>query len=377
MSNTDALPDSSAALLQAILESAVDGIITIDPRGRVRSLNRAAESMFGYEASEVVGNNIKMLMPPMYSEHHDGFLKSYMTTGDKKIIGIGREVRGQRKDGSTFPMQLGVSEVCVDDTRIFAGIIEDISERTELQASQTALISQLEAANAELERFSYTVSHDLKSPLITIKGFLGMLEKDAISGNIERLKGDIGRIGRAADKMTLLLDELLELSRIGRVASPSEEVSMSELCNEVVAYLAGPIREADATVVVAPDLPTVIADRVRLSEVVQNLIENALKFRGTAPPKIEIGSRKDSSVPLVFVKDNGVGIESTYTDRVFNLFEQLDNSKNGTGIGLALVKRIIEVHQGKVWVESEGRDYGATFCFTLPHLPIPKAGNAP
>jgi len=229
------------------------------------------------------------------------------------------------------------------------------------------LIAELEAKNAELERFTYTVSHDLKSPLITIQGFLGQLEQDAITGKTDRIKGDVARIRNAAESMHEFLDELLELSRIGRVAKPAEEISLASLAREAVSLLAGPIAERGARVEIPPDLPVVFGDRRRLVEVLQNLIENAVKFMGDQPePRVEIGARNDGDETVCYVRDNGTGIDPRYHERVFDLFEQLDPQQEGTGVGLALVKRIIEVHGGRIWVESEGQGQGCTFCFTLP-----------
>lgn len=356
------------ALLRAILETAVDGIISIDTRGTVRSFNAAAERIFGYTAAEVIGRNINMLMPEPDHTQHDGYLRNYLETNEARIIGIGREVYGLRKDGSQFPMLLGVSEMRIDDERYFAGIVRDVSARHELEAQRTALIEDLERANAELERFTYTVSHDLKSPLITIKGFLGSIERDARAGKFDRLAKDLTRIENAADRMKLLLDELLELSRIGRIANPSKRFSMTELADEIVDLLEGPARDAGATITVARDMGTVFGDRVRIGEVLQNAVENALKFCSDAPAQIEIGVRQDPhNRPVFYVRDNGIGIDPQYLDRVFRLFEQLDQRREGTGIGLALARRIIEVHKGRIWAESDGpgTGTGTTLCFTI------------
>ena len=225
---------------------------------------------------------------------------------------------------------------------------------------------QLEVKNAELERFTYTVSHDLKTPLVTITGFLGLLEQDAGAGNVDRMRRDIERIKAASGRMGQLLDELLELSRVGRVVNEPQEICLGELVREAVQQVAGRIAEGDVEVVIAPDLPRVFGDRVRLLEAVQNLIDNAAKFVGDQPrPKIEVGVRNDDE-PIYFVRDNGIGIDPRYLEKVFGLFDRLDQEVEGTGVGLALVKRIIEVHGGRIWVESEGLGRGATFCFTIP-----------
>ena len=229
------------------------------------------------------------------------------------------------------------------------------------------LIAELESKNAELERFTYTVSHDLKSPLFTIRGFLGYLEKDAASGNQERLKSDIQRINDATEKMQRLLNELLELSRIGRLMNESQPVSFGELAHEVLELVQGRIMERGITVHIQSDLPTVFGDRQRLAEVLQNLIDNAAKFIGNqTEPRIEIGQwGDDEGKPVFYVKDNGIGIQTEHHDRIFGLFNKLDIKSDGTGIGLSIVKRIVEVHGGRIWVESEAGK-GSTFYFTLP-----------
>lgn len=246
-------------------------------------------------------------------------------------------------------------------------VSQNITERTRGQAEREALIQELEAKNAELERFTYTVSHDLKSPLITIRGFLGYLHEDAVKGNIDRLDQDIARIAAAADKMQRLLDELLELSRIGRKMNPAQAMPFADLAREALSLVEGRLSQRDIRVVVAPDMPVVYGDRTRLVEVLENLIDNAAKFMGDQPkPRIDIGLVEDNSLPTFFVRDNGIGIDKRYHEKIFGLFDKLDVHSEGTGVGLALARRIIEVHGGKIWVESEGEGQGAVFCFTLP-----------
>lgn len=239
-------------------------------------------------------------------------------------------------------------------------------EKHQAEKERERLIAELEAKNAELERFTYTVSHDLKSPLITIRGFLGVLEKDAAEGNIERLKANITRINAVAEKMQQLLDELLELSRIGKLVNLPEEVALEDIAHEAVELAAGRINDRGVQVKISPDLPVVCGDRLRLREVLQNLIDNAAKFMGDQPsPLIEIGARQDGDKTVFYVRDNGMGIEPRYHEKVFGLFDQLDPNKQGTGLGLALAKRIVELHNGNIWVESEGRGRGSTFYFTI------------
>jgi signal transduction histidine kinase len=234
-------------------------------------------------------------------------------------------------------------------------------------SSLEAVNAQLESKNAELERFAYTVSHDLKSPLITIRAYADLMAKDAAAGQLERLQADAGRIVAATEKMRRLLDDLLELSRIGRVANPTEDVALSVVAEEAAQLLGGTLAERKIELTIAPGLPVVKGDRARLLEVFQNLIENATKFMGSQPrPRIEIGVRDQGPERAFFVQDNGAGIAPRHHQKVFGLFDKLDPHSEGTGVGLALVKRIVEVHGGRVWVESDGDSHGACFYFTLP-----------
>jgi signal transduction histidine kinase len=225
----------------------------------------------------------------------------------------------------------------------------------------------LEAKNTELTQFTYTVSHDLKSPLVTINGFLGYIEQDAQTGNIERLKKDTQRIQEAVNKMHSLLTELLELSRIGRMMNAPVSVPFDDLVRDAMDAVHGQLEARHITVRSQPDLPTIHGDRQRLTEVLQNLLDNAAKYMGDQPePLIEIGQHgEENDKPIFFVKDNGIGIAPEHHERIFGLFNKLDAQSEGTGVGLALVKRIVELHGGRIWVESElGK--GSTFCFSLP-----------
>lgn len=242
----------------------------------------------------------------------------------------------------------------------------DITDRKRTEEERENLIKELEAKNAELERFTYTVSHDLKAPLVTIKGFLGYIENDARTGNIDRLSSDLRRISDAVERMRVLLKDLLELSRVGRFFNPSDDIHFGDLANEAIELVGGAIREHHIAIKLQSDLPSVYGDRQRLMEVLQNLLDNASKFMGDQPePTIEIGQAgRENENYIFFVRDNGVGFAPEYREHVFGLFNKLDPNSEGTGIGLALVKRIIEVHDGRIWVESEPGK-GATFYFTL------------
>jgi signal transduction histidine kinase len=264
--------------------------------------------------------------------------------------------------------------IAIQNAQLYTAVQQELAERKQVERERENLIAELEARNAELERFVYTVSHELKAPLVTIRGFLGFLEKDMLTGNLERLKADMSRITEATDKMQSLLRELLELSRIGRLMNPPEDVPFGEIVRDAIELVRGRLDARNIRVISANDFPVVHGDRTRLVEVVQNLADNAAKFMGNqSQPQIEIGFHADekNGSPIFFVRDNGIGIDPQYHERIFGLFNKLDAQTEGTGVGLALVKRIIEVHGGRIWVESEvGK--GATFLFTLAMAPESK-----
>jgi signal transduction histidine kinase len=242
----------------------------------------------------------------------------------------------------------------------------ELRERRRVEAEREKFIKELETKNAELERFTYTVSHDLKSPLITIGGYLGFLEQNVQAGKLDKFGNDVNRIREATEKMQSLLNDLLELSRVGRLMNPPEEIEFGKIVNDALALVDGHLREKNIKVVVQERLPVVFGDHVRLVEVMQNLLENAVKFMGhQTEPRIEVGSLFENNERIFFVKDNGIGVDSAHHERIFGLFNKLDPQTDGTGIGLALVKRTIEVHGGRIWVRSN-RGEGTTFCFTLP-----------
>ena len=246
------------------------------------------------------------------------------------------------------------------------GVAREINARKKAELERELLITELEAKNAELERYTYTVSHDLKSPLVTIRGFLGYLEKDALAGNAQKIKDDIKRIENATQKMHTLLNDLLELSRIGRLMNESTDMLFTDIAKDAINLVHGQI-EARNVLIEIHDTPVIVhGDRTRLTEVIQNLVDNAVKFMGDQPsPHITIGAiENEQSETIFFVCDNGIGIDSQYHERIFTLFNKLNAGTEGTGIGLTLIKRIIEVHKGRIWLESEPGK-GTTFYFTL------------
>ncbi|HOU12095.1 MAG TPA: PAS domain S-box protein [Anaerolineae bacterium] len=349
---------------RSIVENALVGIFMVDDAYRFVYINDELCRILQHSREELAGMDFRQVL----SDESRAFVANYYVRRQSgEQLPPRYELSVIRRDGQVRHAEMSVAVVrdAAGRSRTMGQLV-DITERKQAEREREVLIAELEAKNAELERFTYTVSHDLKSPLITIGGFVGFLEKDTLSGDTERIKADIARINEALARMQRLLDELLELSRIGRIMNPPEAVSFAAIVHEAVESVRGRIEARGVEVDIAPDLPTVYGDRVRLVEVVQNLVDNACKFMGEQPhPRIEIGVRQSETEPVFYVRDNGIGIEPQYHTKVFGLFDKLDPHSDGTGVGLALVKRIIETHGGKIWVESEGVGRGSAFCFTL------------
>ncbi|HMX73409.1 MAG TPA: ATP-binding protein [Anaerolineales bacterium] len=247
---------------------------------------------------------------------------------------------------------------------------EEIAEREKAEMEREELVRQLKLKNQELDRFAITVSHDLKTPLITITGYLGYLERDALAGNMDRVHKDISQVNEAAKNMGKLVDEILDLSRIGRIMNPPREVDFAEIVGEALKASSGLLQEKQVRVKVGSEFPIVYCDFARIVQVIQNLVTNAAKFMGEQPvPVIEIDTEVRNNERVFFVRDNGMGIDPKYHEQIFGLFNKLNAKADGLGIGLGIVKRIIEVHEGRVWVESETGN-GASFYFTLPDKPL-------
>jgi PAS domain S-box-containing protein len=358
----------SEARYRLLIEESPQGILITDNEGIIVLINPFGRKLLGYQEADLIGKSFLDLIEPEVAPEQSG-LEQELRTG--KILQ--RESVLLHRNGSRIHVMGGYRYM--PDGR-FQYIFQDISERIQAEAEREALILELESKNAELEQFTYTVSHDLKSPLVTIRGFLGYLEKDILAGDQERIRNDIARIAASADKMQALLRELLELSRIGRVKNPSELIPFNVIVEEALKLVEGQRSSMTARIVIAPNMPSVYGDRLRLVEVVQNLLDNAIKFSGRRDdPCVEVGVRTEGRGNIFYVRDNGIGIPPVYHERVFGLFNKLDTNVEGTGIGLALVKRIIEVHGGRIWIESDGSS-GTTFCFTLPNKSVPPSGSS-
>jgi len=364
----EALRRSEERLLLA-LDASRMGTWEWDPASRLVRPSERAQTIFGLPEKKFDGTP-------------EGYLRMVHPDDVKSVEkDLGEVMSGARDnfellhrvswaDGSTHWIQIqGRSTRRPGSSRRVNGTVADVTDRKLAEAERDLLIRELEQKNAELERFTYTVSHDLKSPLITVRGFLGSIERDVKAARYDRIPVDVERILNATSRMETLLDELLKLSRIGRIVNPPERVAFADLVQEAMDLVRGRLDEARVKVEIAADLPDVFGDRSRLVQVLQNLLDNSAKFTGSQEsPRILVGSRPGASDgrPVFFVQDNGEGVAPENLGKMVALFQKLDDRSRGTGVGLSIVKRIIEVHGGKLWVESEGLGRGTTVCFTLP-----------
>ena len=346
-----------------LLNLAPDSIF-VHTGGRISFANPATARLLGVSSpAELAGRHVLDFAPPELRETYAPLVSAGDSNPTRLVIARGD---GERRDLEAVGMRIeGAGDPDGAITRLV--IARDVTARRQAEAERESLIRTLEAKNAELERFTYTVSHDLRSPLVTIGAFISHVEEAAVRGDLVSLHADLERIRRASAKMDLLLKDLLELSRLGHVMSPPEAIPFETLAREAVARVQGRLLARDIEVDIQAGLPVVRGDRLRLLEVIQNLLDNAAKFMGDQErPRIEIGARSEGEDTVFFVRDNGAGIEAQHHQRIFGLFEKLDARAEGTGVGLALVKRIIELHGGRIWVESEGAMRGSAFYFTLP-----------
>lgn len=352
--------------LQAILDTAVDAILTIDERGIVQTANPMVESLFGYPPKELVGKNIKMLMPPPYREEHDGYLAKYKQTGQANIIGTGREVIGRRKNGSTFPAFLRVGKFILNGQVCFSGTISDITELKRNEETLRVRSVQLERSNEELEQFAYVASHDLQEPLRKVSSFCELLRTDYGGQISDEADTYINFAVDGAQRMKALISDLLAFSRVATQGKSLQSVDAGAACDEAIDNLQLQIQENDG-VVTRSALPAVLADHTQLVQLFQNLIGNALKYRSEQPPEVLIEVKLVDAHWVFSVSDNGIGIDPQYGERIFAIFQRLHakGHYSGTGIGLAVCKKIVDRFGGSIWLATSEETTGSMFRFSI------------
>lgn len=363
------------ARLSAVIDNVVDGIITIDELGKVESFNPASENIFGYRAGEVVGQNIKMLMPEPYHSEHDGYLFHHISTGEKKVIGIGREVVGLRKDGSTFPMDLAVSPMQVNGESMFVGLVRDISARKQEEKELKLAKLAAESANRMKSEFLANMSHELRTPLNAIIGYSELLKEEAEDdGNTVIIK-DLNRINAAGNQLLKLINDVLDLAKIeaGRFELVHERVSIPGLLQDLDLVIKYQMDKNTNRfeVVCAEEVNKITTDSIRLRQILINLLSNAAKFTNAGLVTLTVKLEQSSGVELLafIISDNGIGMSLEEVGQVFTPFVQADVSTTrrfgGTGLGLAICKDLCQLMGGSIDVRSEvGK--GSTFTVRIP-----------
>lgn len=361
--------------LRAIFDHAIDGIITIDDQGIIEMVNPAASKLFGYTPDELIGENISKLMPGPDRQNHDRYIQNYHQTGVGRIIGIGREVTGLRKDGTRFPFHLSVSEVHLSSRKIFTGIIHDISDLKLAQEKLRRYAAELERSNIELQDFAYVSSHDLQEPLRKIQAFGDRLKTKDGHNLSEQGLDYLERMLSASARMQKLINDLLTFSRVSRQME-FVNVDLNVIVKEVLADLEILIEQTQAVVTV-DTLPVIEAEPTQMRQLFQNLIANAIKFRKKDEQsyirvyakllqrQAHLTATPGDELVEIYVEDNGIGFDEKYLDRIFNIFQRLEGRKyEGSGIGLAVCRKIATHHGGFISARSQAGK-GATFVVTL------------
>lgn len=351
----DALREREASY-RLMFEANPHPMFVYDPADlRILGVNEAAVHRYGWSRGEFLSLTLAALHPPVELEP---VRAKVQTLGPGILTGVAWNHR--TRSGEAMEVEVSSHGVQFEGRKGRLVLVHEVTERNRIER-------ELRAKNAELERFTYTVSHDLKSPLVTVRTFAGYLQEDIAAGDAAKVATDLGYISHAADKMAHLLDELLELSRLGRTSDLPVLTSYREIAEEALRLTAGAVSRSGTRVEFEPGDVPIRGDRTRLIEIWQNLIDNATKFMGPqSAPRIQIGHQVADGVTEFFVRDNGMGIDPRHRERVFGLFDKLDPASGGTGVGLAVVRRIVELYGGRIRVESEGPGHGSCFIFTLP-----------
>jgi PAS domain S-box-containing protein len=353
---------------RAIVQTAAEGIFTVDEEGRIASFNPAAERMFGLSAAQARGRRLGELVQRASAEARGG-------GGERGLEpfapGFDGDALGRRSDGASFPLHLSLAEMDLGGRRMFAAVARDASELKRAEEKLTIKAQELARSNAELEQFAYVASHDLQEPLRMISSYTQLLSRRYGAILDERGREFVDTIVDGSVRMQHQIQDLLALSRVGTRGGEFVETDCAAALEEALESLQLATEESGARVTWG-DLPAVVADRTQLVQLFQNLVGNAIKFHGDDPPQVRVEARRSGDVWEIEVRDNGIGIDPLHHERIFALFQRLHGRSHypGTGMGLTICKRIVERHGGTIRVESQlGR--GAGFLFTLPVRPRP------
>jgi len=362
---------------QALLETAPDAMVIVNSFGQIILINAQTEKLFGYEKNELLGQDVEILIPNRFISMHSGHRKHFFANAKTRTMGEGRELFGMHKTGVEFPVEISLSPLETEDGLLVSAAIRDISEKKKLENQIREINSnlekkvlqrtaELEIKNKELEQFAYVASHDLQEPLRTISSFVDFLTEEYYGKLDDNANSYLTYISQASERMQILIKDLLDYSRIGR-KTVLQEVDCNAILSDVLADLSSAIEKMEAKIAVPVKLPVVKGYATELKQLFQNLISNSIKFhREGVPPVIAISCNNNTGAWEFSFRDNGIGIEAQHHERIFIIFQRLHNrvEYEGSGIGLSHCKKIVELHRGKIWVDSElGK--GSNFQFTI------------
>ena len=348
-----------------IIDSVPIAIIMADQEGRIVLVNAPAERLFGYTSAELRNEMVDILVPYRFRAGHPELRAGFTKDPRARPMGAGRDLFGLRKDGGEFPIEIGLSPITTEEGLLVVSAIVDISERQKQAEALRHANEALERSNIELQRFAFIASHDLQTPMRSIASFVQLLQSTYASTLDTQANDWISRTEQSIKHLQTLVQDLLEYSRVDSEAHPFQPVSVREVFDRAILLLDTSMRESRAEVTCG-ELPTVMGERSQLAQLMLNLIGNGLKYCGKDPPRIHVSAKRKGSEWMIVVRDNGIGIAPKHHERIFEIFQRLHDQQEypGTGIGLAVCRRVVHRHGGKIWVESEFGQ-GSTFCFTI------------
>jgi len=352
--------------LRSYFEAASQAILGVSSDGRISLVNHRTEEMFGYTREELLGQELELLLPERFRNAHVSHRDGYFAEPRVRAMGAGMDLAGRRKDGTEFPIEIGLGHANTPDGPLAFGMVSDISERKKAADDLERANEELRRSNTEMEQFAHVASHDLQEPLRMVTGYLQLIERRYSERLDASGKEFIDFAVDGAKRMKVLIRDLLEFSRAGTHAASFREIDMRAIVDNALHNLKTAIDESAVGITVDP-LPTVVGDPVLLTQVFQNLIANAIKFQKDTTPHVHVSAQRSGSEWIFSVRDNGIGIESRHLERIFRIFERLHSIEayTGSGIGLAITRKIVERHQGRIWVESQPGS-GSIFFFSLP-----------
>jgi two-component system sensor kinase FixL len=368
------------AHLESILATVPDAMIVIDERGAIQSFSAAAERLFGYRADEILGKNIRMMMPSPYREDHDGYLARYLRTGEKRIIGIGRVVVGEREDGSTFPMELAVGEMRSNNSRFFTGFIRDLSERQKTEARLQELQSELVHISrlTAMGEMASALAHELNQPLSAIANYMKGSRR-LLEGRTDEQTGMVRDAMEKAAEQSLRAGQIIRRLRdfVARGESDRRVESVSKLIEEASALALVGAKDQGVRVVfrLDPALDLVLADKVQIQQVILNLMRNAVEAMELSDRReLTLSATADEpGMVAIGIADTGSGIEADVASQLFQPF--ITTKRHGMGVGLSISRTIVEGHGGRIWADANPGG-GTVFRFTIPMVSKQDMDNA-